>query len=127
MSCTVIPNHCHLRVIMMGTWEAGSHGKPHLGHRVPPHPQSLTVTLRPGLGAVTLRISTLCPSWSPPLGFSAKAGGFIYAFLGLAPPAPPWGPWDLWAGVWVLRSLRMEERGEGSGQVKRASWLERAR
>lgn len=35
MSCTVIANHCHLRVIMMGTWEAGSHGKPHLGHCVP--------------------------------------------------------------------------------------------
>lgn len=35
MSCTVTPNHCHLRVIVMGTWEAGSHGKPYLGHCVP--------------------------------------------------------------------------------------------
>lgn len=39
MSCTVTPNHCHLRVIVMGTWEAGSHGKPHLDH-CPPHSQS---------------------------------------------------------------------------------------
>lgn len=34
MSCTVTPNHCHLRVFMTGTWEAGSLGKPHLGHCV---------------------------------------------------------------------------------------------
>lgn len=47
--------------------------------------------LETGLGAIALPISTLCPSWFLPLGFSAKAGGFIYAFLGLALPAPPLG------------------------------------
>lgn len=50
----------------------------------------LGVSLRDtGLGAVALQISTFHPSWIPRLGFSAKAGGFICAFSGLALPAPP--------------------------------------
>lgn len=73
MSCTVTPIHCHLRVIMMGTWEAGSLGKPHSGHWVhfPPvlnnHPEAwLGVSLGDtDLGAAALQISTSRPSWSP--------------------------------------------------------------
>lgn len=64
-----------------------------------------------GLGAVALQISTLCPSWFPTLGFSAKAGGFIYAFFGVSPAgSSPWGgPWDLW--VYECASHYLEDRG----------------
>lgn len=102
----------------------------------PPCPRFGTVTLRPGLvshlgaqawGAVALSDQHLPPQLDLPLGFSAKAGGFICAFCGLALPAPPLGgPWDLWAGLGcsgVSGCVRhyLEGRGEESGQVRRAA------
>lgn len=57
------------------------------------------------------------PSW-----FLSQSWWLHLCLFGVSPAcSSPWGPWDLWAGVWVLASLWMEDRGEGRGQVKRAS------
>lgn len=103
------------------TWATVSPSPPVLNS----HPEAwLDVLLRDRLGgAVALPISTLCPSWFPPLGFSAKAGGFIYAFLGLALPAPPLGVCGQGfgcSGAYECASHYLKDRGEESGQVKRA-------
>lgn len=83
--CTVTPNHCHLRVIVMGTWEVGSPGKPHLGLCVlSGHPEAwLGVPLMDtGLGAVALQISTLYSSWFPLLVSQPKLVASSVPFWG---------------------------------------------
>lgn len=137
MSCTVIPNHCHLRVIMVGTWEAGGLGKPHVGQCVHLAPRFGTVTLRPGLvshlgtqawGQLHFRSAPSTPAGSPSWFFS-QSWWLHLCLFGVGPAcSSPEGPWDLWAGLGcsvVSECVRhyLEGRGEESGQVRGGSWL----
>lgn len=69
----------------MGTWEAGSLGKPHLGRCVLsscPEAWLGVSFMDAGLGAVGLQISTLYPSWFPLLVSQPKLVASSVPFQG---------------------------------------------
>lgn len=69
----------------MGTWEAGSLGKPHLGCCVLsscPEAWLGVSFMDAGLGAVGLQISTLYPSWFPLLVSQPKLVASSVPFQG---------------------------------------------